>query len=88
MLKMLVKKPDEKEIAGTSSWGTWSKEPSEFPWHYSDKETCYILEGSAEVTDEQGNKISFGPGDWVEFQEGLSCTWKVKETVKKRYMFG
>ena len=85
---MKVKKPTEQEVNNTSNWGIWSKEPSEFPWQYDEKETCYIIEGEAEVFDKQGNKISFGPGDLVEFEEGLSCTWKVIKKIIKRYKFG
>ena len=85
---MNKKKPSEKEIESTVAWGTWSKEPSEFPWHYDQKETCYILEGSAKVTDVNGNTIEFSKGDWVEFEQGLSCTWLIIETIRKKYLFG
>ena len=85
---MKVKKPTAQEIKEADSWGTWGKEPSEFPWFYNDKETCYILEGEATVTDNEGNTISFGPGDLVEFEKGLECTWKISKTIKKRYKFG
>ena len=85
---MKVKKPSKDEITQAESWGTWSKDPSEFPWYYDDKETCYILEGHASVTDPQGNSIQFGPGDWVEFEQGLECSWKIDETIRKRYKFG
>ncbi len=85
---MYVKKPTESEIASTGNWGVWGKEPSTFPWHYDEKETCYILEGSAEVEAEDGTIISFGQGDWVEFEQGIDCTWKISKTIKKRYKFG
>lgn len=85
---MEVKKPSEQEINSTQSWGRWSKEPSIFPWYYDDKETCYILEGEAKVTDNAGNSITFKEGDWVEFEQGLECTWEIVKTIKKRYMFG
>jgi len=85
---MKVRKPTEKDMNETATWGTWSKEPSEFPWYYSDKETCYILEGEATVTDKKGNKVSFGPGDLVEFEQGLECTWSINKTIKKKYKFG
>ena len=61
---------------------------SEFPWYYDEKETCYILEGNAVVTDNKGNKIEFGPGDWVEFEQGLECNWKILKTIRKKYRFG
>lgn len=87
-MKMKVKKPDASEIDLTKHWGTWSKESSEFPWFYDDKETCYILEGKATVTDTKGNEITFQKGDWVEFEKGLECTWKISEAISKRYKFG
>jgi uncharacterized cupin superfamily protein len=85
---MKVRKATPKEIESTMDWGTWSKGISEFPYHYSEKETCYILEGEATVSDKQGNQISFTKGDWVEFEQGLSCTWKISKAVNKRYQFG
>lgn len=85
---MNVRKPTADEINSTKNWGTWSKEKSEFYWEYDEKETCYILEGMAEVTDENGNRIKFGSGDWVEFPEGLKCTWNIEQPIKKRYKFG
>ena len=85
---MKVRKPTEADIKSTENWGTWGKEPSEFPWHYDEKETCYILDGEAVVTDGEGNQVSFAKGDWVEFEQGLSCTWKINKTISKRYKFG
>ena len=32
--------------------------------------------------------VSFGPGDYVVFPQGLDCTWKVKKTIRKHYKFG
>ncbi|MFC2137355.1 cupin domain-containing protein [Bacteroidota bacterium] len=85
---MKVKKPSQEEINETDSWGTWGKEPSKFPWYYDDKETCFILEGQAVVTDKSGNQISFEAGDYVEFEQGLECTWEILKTIKKKYKFG
>jgi len=85
---MKISKPTQEQIGSTSSWGTWEKEVSEFPWEYSDKETCYILEGEAEVISDKGKKINFKKGDWVEFESGLKCTWKIIKNIKKKYMFG
>ena len=88
MTQMFIKKASDEEIAQTKSWGTWSKENSTFDWFYDEKETCYILEGIAEVTDKEGNSISFGQGDLVCFQKGLSCTWKITSPIRKKYRFG
>lgn len=84
---MKVLKPTNAEIAKTTTWDIWECEPSTFSWHYDQKEVCYILEGDIEVEDLHGNIISFGPGDWVEFEAGLSCTWRVKEHIRKHYCF-
>ncbi|MBN2485547.1 MAG: cupin domain-containing protein [Bacteroidales bacterium] len=85
---MKVWTPTEREIENTKAWGNWSKEVSEFPWFYDDQETCFILEGEAEVSDEKGNIIRFKAGDMVQFEEGLECVWKITRAVKKRYIFG
>jgi uncharacterized protein len=84
---MKVWKPTESEISSTKSWETWSKEQSEFPWSYDERETCYILEGEAEVIDKQGNKIVFKTGDMVQFEQGLECTWNIKKKIQKKYLF-
>ena len=85
---MYKKLPSQEEIKSTVNWGTWEKEPSEFPWFYDQKETCYILEGSATVRDKNGNELSFTKGDWVEFEKGLECVWTISQEIKKRYRFG
>lgn len=85
---MSKKKPSEEEIREAGSWGTWEKEPSEFPWYYNTKETCYILEGSATVIAENGDSIRFEKGDMVTFEEGLKCTWRIDKEIRKRFRFG
>ena len=70
---MEVRKPTEEEAKEAESWGIWEKEISEFPWEYTDKETCLIIEGKVEVTSDSGEKIEFGPGDLVTFPQGLKC---------------
>jgi len=73
---------------GVFSWPIWTKEASEFPWTYDDRETCYILEGDVVVTPEGGKPVDFGKGDLVTFPKGMSCTWKIRKDVKKHYKFG
>jgi len=70
------------------TWPIWEKEVSEFPWHYDEMETCYLLEGDVEVTPEGGQPVRFGKGDLVTFPQGMSCTWKVLKPVRKHYKFG
>lgn len=87
-MKIEVRKPTEEEKREAADWPEWSKEASEFPWSYADKETCLILEGRATATPEGGEPASFGPGDWVVFPKGLECVWKIDEPVRKHYKFG
>jgi uncharacterized cupin superfamily protein len=85
---MNVRKPTKQEKEQAELWDTWSKGPSEFQWFYEDDETCLILEGNAEVFDARGYSISFGSGDWVTFEKGLHCTWKINRKILKRYRLG
>ena len=74
---------------GVEAWRIWEKEVSEFPWHYEEKETCYLLEGDVVVTPQGGGEsVRFGKGDLVTFPQGMSCTWKVLQPVRKHYKFG
>ena len=72
---------------GVESWPIWTKEVSEFPWHYDAQETCYIEEGDVVVTPEDGEPATIGKGDLVVFPKGMSCTWNVRQPIKKRYKF-
>jgi uncharacterized cupin superfamily protein len=86
-MQIEVRRPTEDEIISAGSWPTWKKEESEFSWSYSEKETCLILEGRAEVETVDGDKVMFGTGDWVVFPVGLECTWRIIEPIKKKYNF-
>jgi uncharacterized cupin superfamily protein len=85
---MKVWQPNKEEIKSTENWGIWEKEISKFQWSYDEPETCYILDGEAEVIDKKGNSIRFKKGDMVKFEQGLECTWKIVRDIKKRYKFG
>ncbi len=84
-----VKKPapGELEQLGVPSWPIWTKEVSVFDWHYDEQEVCYFLAGQVEVRTAQGT-VRFGEGDLVTFPAGLSCTWDVRQPVRKHYRFG
>lgn len=88
-MKIEVRKPVETEIEEMNilSWPIWTCEPSEFDWCYDERETCFLLEGNVTVTMDSGS-VSFGIGDLVIFPAGLSCRWKVNQTVTKHYKFG
>jgi hypothetical protein len=76
------------EELGVKRWPIWTKEASEFPWQYSEQETCYILAGEVTVTPDGGEPVTFGTGDLVVFPEGMACTWKITQPVRKHYKFG
>ena len=79
---------EKLEEINVFSWPIWSKEISEFSWSYDENETCYILEGSAEVIpegEEVGTRIE--KGDFVIFNKGLKCIWKITQPLKKHYSF-
>ncbi len=82
-----VRKPTVQDMHMAADWPLWEKEPSEFDWEYDDKETCYILEGKAKVTFQDG-EVEFGEGDWVVFPNGLKCRWHITEKIVKHYKFG
>ena len=91
MSKIVVEKnpsAERLEHLGILKCPTWSKEPSSFPWTYSEQETAYILEGEVTVTPDNGEPVSFTKGDLVIFASGLKCTWHVKTPLKKHYQFG
>ena len=82
-----VRKPTPEEEGRMKSCPTWEKEPSEFPWHYDQQETCLVLEGEVSVvTDDQ--TVSFGAGDYVVFPQGMDCAWNIKQKIRKHYQFG
>lgn len=85
----IEKNPSEDRLGslGVRQWPVWTKEESEFPWSYSEKEVCYILEGEVEVTPENGAPVIVGAGDLVTFPRGMKCIWKITKAVRKHYNF-
>ncbi len=86
-MKPEIRKPTEQERTQARSWPVWTKEVSEFPWEYEEKETCLFLEGQVTLTNETGEQFQFGAGDWVVFPVGMKCTWKITSPVRKHYRF-
>jgi hypothetical protein len=84
-----VEKPGHKRLEelGVFDWDIWTCEPSEFEWHYDQREVCYLLEGKVTV-EAGGDQIRFAKGDLVIFPAGLDCRWIVHEAVRKHYQFG
>ena len=85
MMNILVRKPDEKEMAEFENYPVWECGPSTFNWYYDSGETCLVSEGEATVAYD-GGSASFAAGDLVVFPKGLACVWTVRKTIKKHYM--
>ncbi|XP_047069260.1 uncharacterized protein LOC124677300 [Lolium rigidum] len=82
--------PPETRLSelGVRQWPKWGCEQSKFPWTYSAKETCYLLQGKVKVYPEgEEGFVEIAAGDLVVFPKGMSCTWDVAEAVDKHYKF-
>lgn len=86
----LKRNPSGGELTsqGAFQWPSWTKEISEFPWHYGEQETCYVLERDFVVTPDGGKPVKIVKGDLVTFPEGMSCPWKIKAAMRKHYKSG
>ena len=82
--------PNEERLneVGVRAWPIWTKEASEFPWSYDERERCYFLDGDVVVTPNGGEPVKMGKGDFVTFPQGMTCTWKINKDVRKHYQFG
>jgi len=80
--------PAKLDVIGVYDWPIWTKEVSNFPWTYDQRETCYFLEGEVVVTPEGGEPVALKTGDLVTFPAGMSCTWEIRSPVRKHYDFG
>ena len=89
MSEVKIEKPSKEKLnqMGVFSWPIWEKEVSCFDWHYDDTEVCYLLKGKVIVKTREAKEFKFGAGDLVTFQKGLSCSWDIKEPVRKHYNF-
>ncbi|PSP16714.1 MAG: cupin [Cyanobacteria bacterium QS_8_64_29] len=86
----IERQPSEARLQelGVYDWPTWSKEASEFPWHYDERETCYFRQGDVVVTPEGGSPVEMGQGDLVTFPQGMRCTWTIRQPVTKHFQLG
>ena len=78
---------EQLEALGVRNWPIWTKEVSTFPWTYDSSETCLFLDGDVIVTPEGGQPVKMGKGDLVTFPQGMSCTWEIRQAVRKHYNF-
>ena len=86
-MQVTVRKPTPAERDRMLAMPTWECPVSKFDWFYDEQETCLLVAGQVTVTYD-GGSVSFGPGDYVTFPQGLACVWDVSAPVKKHYIFG
>lgn len=60
---------------------------STFPWTYGETETSLLLQGEVTVTLSGGEPVTLRAGDVAVFPAGMSCTWKVTQSLRKLYRF-
>ncbi len=85
----LERNPDREKLEkmGVFDWPIWEHDVATFPWAYDGDEVCYILEGEVVVTPEGGEPVTIKAGDLVTFPDGLSCTWDIRQPIRKHYHF-
>lgn len=66
-----------------SNIAVWECTAGRFNWYYSKDEILFVVSGSATLTNERGDERELGPGDTVFFPAGVSCTWPVKDRIRK-----
>ncbi len=88
-MEIVIKKLSKSELdnLGVGKWPIWEKEKGSFNWHYAKQETCYFLEGKAEIEISGSAKVKIQKGDLVVFPANLSCLWHIQDKVKKHYKF-
>jgi uncharacterized cupin superfamily protein len=86
----IVEKPgaDKLKELEVSGWPVWIKGPSEFVKRYEMPETCYIVEGEAVLTPENGEGVSIRRGMLVYFPAECNCHWSIKTKFSMRYLLG
>lgn len=91
MSKILVERdpsPMKLEVMHVEQWDIWERGVSRFPWTYDATETCFVLEGEAVVTPDNGDPVTISAGDLVVFMAGLSCVWEITKPIRKHYKTG
>jgi uncharacterized cupin superfamily protein len=76
-----------KMLLRTRDWASsivvWECTAGRFNWHYNKDEILFIVSGQATLTNDRGEEREFGPGEVVFFPAGVSCTWHVKDRIRK-----
>lgn len=72
---------------GVVTSGVWESEAfCKKKAHPDSMEFCYILEGNVEISDQNGNVASFGPGDAFIVEPGFDGVWESLTRVRKYFV--
>lgn len=72
---------------GSLEIGIWECTPGRFKSNrVSGSETCHFISGRLDLTNENGETRSFGPGDLLVLPEGCKSEWHIVEQVRKLYV--
>jgi hypothetical protein len=75
------------DASGQLSAGVWECSPCTLRLDgYSVDEYCHILTGRVVLTDEDGKRQSFGPGQSFVVPKGFRGTWHMPTTTRKYYV--
>ena len=70
--------------SGNFRVGIWDSTAGSWEHDHPQLEFCYIVEGSVEITEEDGGIVhTFDAGSSFVVPKGLRVTWNVKEYAKK-----
>lgn len=78
---------DWGNIEGPLAVGVWECTPGKVRLTNPFSELCTIRQGRVTVTDGDGKKSGFGPGDTFFIAQGEKSTWDVHETIQKAFFF-
>lgn len=65
--------------------GVWESTPGTWKVRYTENEFCHMTAGRVRITDSEGRRREFGPGDSFVIPAGFEGTWEVVESARKLY---
>lgn len=68
---------------GAATTTVWDCTAGSFRWHFGWDETVLILEGSVDVTAEDGSRRTLAAGDVAFFAAGTTAVWEIPVYVRK-----
>jgi uncharacterized cupin superfamily protein len=54
--------------------------------YYPNDEYCFVLEGTLSITNKNGSRNEFGPGETFVIPKGWAGTWHMKNHFKKQFV--